>query len=70
MAVASYLDIPRNTEDNLYQRLRAVTDGNVITANGLAPFAFAAEIFRTVAPHRLDDIATYEELYARSLLED
>jgi hypothetical protein len=34
----------------------------VITANGLAPFAFAAEIFRTVAPDRIDDIVTYEGL--------
>jgi putative intracellular protease/amidase len=54
----------------LYQKLRAVRDGNVITANGLAPFAFAAEIFRTVAPDRIDDIATYEGLYSRGLLDD
>lgn len=33
----------------LYEKLRAVRDGNVITANGLAPFAFASGIFRAVA---------------------
>lgn len=53
----------------LYQRMRAVTDGNVITANGLAPFAFAAAIFRSVAPGRENDIARYEALYSRGLLD-
>lgn len=53
-----------------YQNVRAVNDGNVITANGLAPFAFAAEIFRAVAPDRANDIATYEQLYSRGLLDD
>jgi putative intracellular protease/amidase len=54
----------------LYQRVRAVADRNVITANGLAPFAFAAEIFRKLAPDRENDIATYEALYSRGLLDD
>ena len=50
--------------------LCAVTDGNVITANGLAPFAFAAEIFRKVAPVRESDISMYEALYSRGLLDE
>jgi hypothetical protein len=54
----------------LYQRARAVADRNVITANGLAPFAFAAEIFRSLVPDRENDIATYEALYSRGLLDD
>ena len=37
--------------------------------NDLAPFAFAAEIFRSGAPERLQDISTYESLYARGLLD-
>ena len=45
-------------------------DGNVITANGLSPFAFAAEIFRNVAPDRTDDTAKYEALYSRGLFDD
>jgi len=62
--------VPKYRGHALYQQLRSVTDGNVITANGLAPFAFAAEIFRTVAPDRAGDIATYEALYSRGLLDD
>src|SRR5581483_10245755 len=62
--------VPQYKGHQLYQKMRAVRDGNVITANGLAPFAFAAEVFRTVAPDRGDDIATYEGLYSRGLLDD
>ena len=62
--------VPKYRGQKLYQRGRAVTDGNVITANGLAPFAFAAEIFRKMAPDRENDIATYEALYSRGLLDD
>ena len=54
----------------LYQKVRAVTDRNVITANGLAPFAFASEIFRAVAPERAADIAMYDRLYSRGLLDN
>jgi putative intracellular protease/amidase len=54
----------------LYARVPAVNDRNVITANGLAPFAFAAEVFRAVAPDRAHDIAAYEALYSRGLLDD
>jgi putative intracellular protease/amidase len=65
--IAKYVPTYRGQE--LYQKVRAVTDANVITANGLAPFSFAAEIFRNVAPGREDDIATYEALYSRGLLD-
>jgi putative intracellular protease/amidase len=85
LARAGLLDDRRHTSDGcafipkyvaryrgqgLYQRVRAVADGNVITANGLAPFAFAAEIFRKLAPDRENDIAIYETLYSRGLLDD
>ena len=62
--------VPKYKGQELYRKVRAVRDGNVITANGLAPFAFAAEIFRTVAPDRIDEIATYEGLYSRGLLDE
>ena len=62
--------VPEYRGQRLYQKVRAVTDGNVITANGLAPFAFAAEIFRRVAPDRENDIAIYEALYSRGLLDE
>jgi len=54
----------------LYRKLPVVGDGNVITASGLSPFAFAAEIFRKLAPERENEIATYVSLYSRGLLDD
>jgi putative intracellular protease/amidase len=62
--------VPAYRGRDLYAKVPAVTDRNVITANGLAPFAFAAEIFRIVAPDQEHDIATYEALYSRGLLDD
>ncbi len=61
--------VSRYCGQRLYTAERAVSDRRIITANGLAPFAFAAEIFRTVAPERTEDIATYEALYSRGLLD-
>ena len=52
-----------------YRAAPAVRDRSIITANGLAPFAFAAEIFRELAPERNDDIEMYEKLYSRGLLD-
>jgi putative intracellular protease/amidase len=52
-----------------YRPTPAVRDRHVITANGLAPFAFAAEIFRELAPDRAQDIAMYEKLYSRGMLD-
>lgn len=61
--------VPPYKGHNLYEKVRAVTDGNVITANGLAPFAFASQIFRALAPERAADISTYDRLYSRGLLD-
>lgn len=55
--------------ERLYQASQAVSDRFVITANGLAPFAFAAEIFRALAPERQQDISTYEKLYSHGMLD-
>lgn len=52
--VGKYL--PEYYRHSLYWAERAVSDRQVITANGLAPLAFNAEIFRTVAPAHSDDI--------------
>ena len=54
---------------DFYRGLPAVSDQLVITANGLAPFAFAAQIFRALAPQREPDIQLYEKLYARGVLD-
>jgi putative intracellular protease/amidase len=61
--------VPQYRGHKLYRPSQSVTDRSVITANGLAPFAFAAEIFRALAPERGEDIATYEKLYSRGLLD-
>jgi hypothetical protein len=53
----------------MYRPQRSVRDKGVITANGLAPFAFAAEIFRALVPEREADIVTYEKLYSHGLME-
>ena len=55
--------------EHFYRAVPAITDRLVITANGLAPFAFAAEIFRSLAPERKKDIEFYENLYSKGLLD-
>jgi len=55
--------------EEFYRESPAVHDRYVVTANGLAPFAFAAQIFRALVPERERDIETYEKLYSRGLLD-
>jgi putative intracellular protease/amidase len=55
--------------EQFYRASPAVCDRCVITANGLAPFAFAGQIFRALAPGRERDIETYEKLYSHGLLD-
>ena len=61
--------VPKYRGERLYKASPSVRDRFVITANGLAPFAFAAEIFRALAPERKQDIETYEKLYANGMLD-
>lgn len=65
--IAQYVPAYRGGE--FYRASQAVNDRGVITANGLAPYAFAAEIFRALAPARESEIQMYEKLYARGLLD-
>jgi putative intracellular protease/amidase len=65
--IGKYVSDYRGNE--FYRPWPAIRDQCVITANGLAPFAFAAEIFRALAPERERDIETYEKLYSRGLLD-
>jgi putative intracellular protease/amidase len=60
---------PKYRGQDLYRPLRSVRDQCVVTANGLAPFAFAAEIFRALVPEREGDIEIYERLYSNGLLD-
>jgi putative intracellular protease/amidase len=61
--------VPQYRGHEFYRSSRAVGDHFVITANGLSPVAFAAEIFRMLVPEREKDIEMYENLYARGLLD-
>jgi putative intracellular protease/amidase len=61
--------VPTYPGARFYRAVPAITGRGVITASGLAPIAFAAEIFRALTPERADDIATYESLYARGFLD-
>jgi len=61
--------VPKYRGQNMYRPQKSVRDKHVITANGLAPFAFAAEIFRALVPEREDEIKTYERLYSHGLLD-
>lgn len=61
--------VPKYRGQDLYRPVRSIRDRGVITANGLAPFAFAAEIFKALMPEREGDIATYEGLYSRGMLD-
>ncbi|ATC32405.1 glutamine amidotransferase [Caulobacter vibrioides] len=44
---------------------RAVTDGKLVSASGLAPVTFAAAVARLVAPEQEALIAEYEAMFAR-----
>jgi putative intracellular protease/amidase len=61
--------VPTYRGQEFYRPWQSVSDRSVISANGLAPFAFAAEIFRTLVPQRIEEIATYEKFYSRGLVD-
>jgi putative intracellular protease/amidase len=44
---------------------RAVSDGKVVSASGLAPVTFAAAVARIIAPEAEEMIAGYEAMFAR-----
>lgn len=47
---------------------KAVTDGKVVSASGLAPVTFAAAVARLVAPEAEEMIAGYEAMFAREFM--
>ncbi len=46
-----------------YQHLLAVTDKNIITANGIAPIEFAKEIFSKLKLYSSDDLEKWFQLF-------
>lgn len=51
--------------DHYVDTPRAVTDGKLVSASGLAPVTFASAVARLVAPEAEAMIAEYEALFAR-----
>src|SRR6478609_8010325 len=49
--------------DKNYQNTLAVTDRNIITANGIAPIEFAKEIFKTIGLYNDDTIEKWFQLF-------
>lgn len=58
---------PRYCGDENYQKALAVTDGNIITANGIAPIEFAREIFKTIGLYNDDDIEKWFQLFKNGI---
>ncbi len=48
---------------------KAVTDGKVVSASGLAPVTFAAAVARLIAPEAEEAIAGYEAMFAKEFSE-
>lgn len=55
-----------NGEEN-YQNKLAVTDQNIITANGIAPIEFAAEIFRKIKLKSETEIEKWFQLFKNGI---
>ncbi|MBN2598435.1 type 1 glutamine amidotransferase family protein [Labilibaculum sp.] len=50
-----------------YQNSLAVTDRNIITANGIAPIEFAREIFKTIGLYNDDTIEKWFQLFKNGI---
>jgi putative intracellular protease/amidase len=61
--------VPKYCGQEMYRSSRSIGDRLVITANGLSPVAFAAEIFRMLVPERKQDIEMYVNLYAHGTFD-
>ena len=58
---------PRYCGDENYQNTLAVTDRNIITANGIAPIEFAKEIFKTIGLYDDDNIEKWFQLFKNGI---
>jgi putative intracellular protease/amidase len=54
---------PEYTGGDLYQNELAVTDGHLITANGIAPIEFACEVFKTIGLYSEEAIEKWFQLF-------
>jgi putative intracellular protease/amidase len=58
---------PKYSGDENYQNSLAVTDRNIITANGIAPIEFACEIFKTIGLYSDDNIEKWFQLFKNGI---
>lgn len=54
---------PKYSGEKNYQNSLAITDKNIITANGIAPIEFAKEIFITIALYTNENIEKWFQLF-------
>jgi len=54
---------PKYSGNDKYQNALAVTDKNLITANGIAPIEFAKEVFKTIKLYNEDNIEKWFQLF-------
>ena len=53
--------------ENNYEDVFAVTDNNIITANGIAPIEFAREVFKKIELHNEYDIEKWFQLFKNGI---
>ena len=61
---------PKYLGEANYENTLAVTDKNVITANGIAPIEFAKEIFKNIKLYDLDNIENWFQLFKNGIWKD
>jgi hypothetical protein len=59
--------VPEYTGDKYYVNSPAVSDKNLITANGTAPIEFAREIFRKIALFDEDKLEKWFQLFKNGI---
>lgn len=61
---------PKYIGEANYENQLAITDRNVITANGIAPIEFAKEIFKKIALYDVANIEKWFQLFKNGVWED
>lgn len=59
--------VPTYRGGDKYQNSLAVTDNNLITANGIAPIEFAKEIFKTIELYSDEKIEKWFQLFKNGI---
>ena len=61
---------PEYSGGDLYRNALAVTDGNLITANGIAPIEFACEVFKAIGLYGEEAIEKWFQLFKNGVWSD